>query len=563
MKSLLIAVFTFTVFVNTNAQTKSTNVEDTKKTNEITKDEDRKVKKNLTNKYIYEISYDFQSKKIDTGLPKNDYRDAMFFDLHEHDGIRIRIKNINPFIYSVTLFESQNDQINSEVLSEINQISTLRLNIEKIQPLAIASINLKRNENISTAISTKEKAVQKLKEVFIINDQNVIQVDQDQKSQLDKIEELRKDVLNKIFEEEEKALRENDTNNKINQLEGVLRGYLNELTENTNRMNNFIRVHNQLISIVTSPINDHNEIERSAKKLLTNLLVVDNIDDVHLRYWNELTKVNILNNKISENILSLESLSPGKYSNIRIEFEIFKNNLSNMNHDKLLNNIESIFRLITQENFELVYETQFVNENVDVLEYKIQFKPIEGFSIPKAPSAFNLNMKFHIVNGVKIDISPSIIIDYGLADPSYYFEKSEDNATEMVTVRKSNTSSNYTPSVSALLNVYKRTSSNFKFIGWSLGFGVSTKLRFRLYTGPTLIVGRKERVVISAGLAMGIMERLQDGYTLNQPFALSHSDVPTVVPVVADRFSFGRYIAIGFNLFGQQNKSFFDKVKFD
>ncbi|MFN7883345.1 MAG: hypothetical protein ACK5PF_10075, partial [bacterium] len=89
----------------------------------------------------------------------------------------------------------------------------------------------------------------------------------------------------------------------------------------------------------------------------------------------------------------------------------------------------------------------------------------------------------------------------------------------------------------------------------------SSDIRFRLYCGPSLIIGRKERIMVSSGIAFGAIVRNADGYDDGKTFA-NNSSVPNQVPLVQDSFKFGWYFGLGFNLSGKDTKGFVEKIKF-
>ena len=176
-------------------------------------------------------------------------------------------------------------------------------------------------------------------------------------------------------------------------------------------------------------------------------------------------------------------------------------------------------------------------------------------------SRANLELAFQIHEGAKFDISSGFVLDFGLTDPSYYFDKTTDLSGGKVYVRRGGDSGNVNPSIAVFLNGYKRTSTNFK-LGGALGVGLSNNARFRLYAGPSLIIGRKERIVLSGGVSFGAISRLADGYTERMELD-NNTSLPNEVPTVLDHYKAGGYIGVGFNLTGKENKSFMEKLKFN
>ena len=68
--------------------------------------------------------------------------------------------------------------------------------------------------------------------------------------------------------------------------------------------------------------------------------------------------------------------------------------------------------------------------------------------------------------------------------------------------------------------------------------------------------------MFSSGVAFGSILRHADGYDAGRKFARNAS-LPAEVPMIQDKFQFGWYFGIGFNLSGKDTKGFVEKIKFN
>ncbi|MCW5910117.1 MAG: hypothetical protein KIT62_03535 [Cyclobacteriaceae bacterium] len=512
---------------------------------------------------IKEIVYDFNQKKFDsaTGNPP--------YEIHELDGVRIIIKNVNPFIYSVDLFELQNDRINNEKLSEASQKVSLKIAISPLSSFRLKREKLSTSEDLIRNLQKKDKSIEAIQDTILkekdstkwqqLADQ-IFNIEQSKFTVLQKSLDTTQTVK-KITKEDDAKLKER----KIKQLEGTLSFNLDFLDIRVTSINNYINFYNQLLYVVNVPENNYSSIAKSRDKLFQSFGLGYDIDQVAGNYFRELQLFESSLKLILRNCDELIDLNSNNisYEKIRLRIEELSKEIDKFNHQQLIGNMITLYKLVNESNFTLVYETQSISENVDNLRYKIEFKADNSFDLPRSVGNFNMDVSLTILEGLKIDVSPAIIMDFGLVDPAYFFDKTVDvNGDEFVAIRRNGSAGNVSPSIGTILNAYKRSSTNFKF-GGSMGFGLSNKLRFRLYLGPSLIVGRQERLVFTAGVAMGLVERLADEFTLNEVVKFPHTTLPNNVPIAADKFKLGGFFSIGFNLSGKQNKSFFEKIKFN
>jgi hypothetical protein len=522
---------------------------------------------NTINKYyertegrkVKEIVYDFAEKRFEGGNPP--------YEIHELDGVRIKILNVNPFIYTADLFELQNDRINNEKLSEASQKINLKIAISPISSFKMKSGNLQSSKSINDELNKKEDSIVELRNSVHEPDSpewqqiadKIFTIEQSKMSFL----ELAIDTIQQAKSGEKQSQKAKQR--EINQLESILSSNLEMIDARVTSVNNYVNFYNQLLYLVNSPENRYETLAKSRDDLFKSFGLGYEIDLVAGNYFRELQLLETaikLGLKSCDELTSLDATSVS-YEKIRIRIEDLAKELDKFNHHQLVGNLLTLYKLVNRENFILVYETQSISENVDNIRYKIEFKADNSFELPRSVGNFTLDFNLTILEGLKIDVSPAIVMDFGLVDPAFYFDKTTDsNGDEFVAIRRNTEAGNVSPSIGTILNAYKRGSTNFKF-GGSMGFGLSNKLRFRLYMGPSLIVGRQERLVFTAGLAMGLVERLADEYTLDEVVQFPHSTLPNNVPVVADKFKIGAFFSIGFNLSGKQNKSFFEKIKFN
>lgn len=515
------------------------------------------------------------------------------YEIHEMDAVRIKIKNINPFIYTVNLYELQGDRISNENLTEGNSSRSLLIDFKALAPISVEKVGLASSTDttlmkqiLKTEKLERDIAIltKRLNESMVMKDTLIGRKDPRDSTQLETINNqiiALHDSLNhkedKLFTLIQAKNAYKLSKNKLKGKEIELQKCLTELRQSAVAINKLIDAYNFLLYVIHSPTNDIKTIQTylsaslpmDAPTLINTYSenasqVLRKIGEANLRIQ-ELIELDADLVKLLENETDKDKMYVTRvpiYNLIQQNLTTFEKDYKAFDGNNLLGQIMFIRTMVDQSHFTIVYETHSIAENADYLKYNFEFDPkVLGNGLAQGASPSNLELAFQIHEGAKFDISSGFVLDYGLVDPSYYFDKTTDPTGAKVYVREGGNSGKVNPSLAVFLNGYKRTSTNFK-LGGALGVGLSNNARFRLYAGPSLIVGRKERIVLSGGLSFGAISRLADGYETDMEFE-NTPNLPNDVPTVLDHYRFGLYFGVGFNLTGKENKGFMEKLKFN
>lgn len=202
---------------------------------------------------------------------------------------------------------------------------------------------------------------------------------------------------------------------------------------------------------------------------------------------------------------------------------------------KTIQNIVHLLYAIELEVYTLPIDVQ--GKNIDVVEFKLRRFDKEtkdeelDFARP-----YNIWIK----NGLKIDVSAGIFFT-SLYDAEY--DKRDDPAiagNKIITLKNSG---DYDLAFGSTINTYIRMNS---WIVPSLNFGaVLTKNeKLQVLVGFGAILGKQERVIFTAGLSMGRVDRIADSYQVGGSYNLGDSGtIPT-----QSQFKFGHFFGITYNL---------------
>ncbi|MBS1663644.1 MAG: hypothetical protein JST68_21555 [Bacteroidetes bacterium] len=132
--------------------------------------------------------------------------------------------------------------------------------------------------------------------------------------------------------------------------------------------------------------------------------------------------------------------------------------------------------------------------------------------------------------GIKIDFSTGLFINAGNPDflgKDYYYKPVTDSLS---TISYANAGKKALVSIGALMHIYRRSSAPIKLAG-SIGASLNTGATVvNLHVGPSLIIGNKNRLVLSTGLTLRESKVLDKAYSegAQYPAALLPEAVPTV-----------------------------------
>lgn len=174
-------------------------------------------------------------------------------------------------------------------------------------------------------------------------------------------------------------------------------------------------------------------------------------------------------------------------------------------------------------------------QDYDVI--KLQFKT-NGKALNDAPYEIPTR------GGWKLDFSTGAILT-GLRDRSYYYDdvrssvlvtQGSDGSDSLITksygtIRES-TKNKLGLNFGAMMHAYSRTGKYWN-AGPSIGFVVGTT-GLRVLGGGSILLGKRQRLVLSVGLAAGYIDKLQDGRKTEVEKELSATDQSGSVPVQRD-----------------------------
>lgn len=217
-------------------------------------------------------------------------------------------------------------------------------------------------------------------------------------------------------------------------------------------------------------------------------------------------------------------------SSLLAEVEALKTAVGKTEYDKIFEAISTLFgELRNRNNFFAVSDP--VQAEKDILIFDVKITPRKDIPALSPLETRNFPVKVKIYHGVKIDFSTGVFITSGLYNREYHLAPLAPGSTQ-TTIRQGKNNSSVQPSLGALMHVSHRTTNPIK-PGLSFGLGLTSTdiASATLFIGGGLILGNKERFIISSGLAAGKVDYLKSKYDLSTTYETADLDDELTVKV--------------------------------
>ncbi|MGB4205140.1 MAG: hypothetical protein WBJ84_05905 [Bacteroidales bacterium] len=198
--------------------------------------------------------------------------------------------------------------------------------------------------------------------------------------------------------------------------------------------------------------------------------------------------------------------------------------------------LRSIYSNLEMESFEQTYDVQ-VDADIASLNFKFLDHKLYDNDENEQKLVREKNIKVFLKGGVKINTGVGLsFISFGKKSKEYFVD---NNGIINEEINKS-----FKPSTSALINFYPVLSENFNFGGiFGLAIPVSGMGSGVNYIfGPSLYFGNKNMLSISAGIALGTVDSLGNGYNVGDPFKAGN-----LGQFIKKRYDTGYFIGLTFN----------------
>ena len=498
----------------------------------------RKMGKGRTNTYV--IEYDFKSGYF----KKNNQKIIV------NSPVIYKIVNINRLAYDVSV-KAKDSVIgvsNMEGLTELfkkeqienleKQINTSDINKSNIQPFTAVVIDdfkgsEKENKELKKSINNFmiELSSKSNLPLNAVNKEDI-------KKALDSIESIK--VVNKIDE---------DISNHLELQKKLTTLYL-KILEKYYIMLNLSKEYLHISSLINEPLLSSNDqidelkLENIVLEFENNKIIKEDISLLVNQFQSEYNaiKTNIQLGKSTNygGVMKLNYIS----DNQNVVINHINEKINKINFDDLRNELIQLKNLLKTQNKNLIFE--YVShpiqpfQDVVIFDVEIKKKKTDNNLIDNSRK---FSHKEFVRHGLRLDVSLGVAGSLHSDKYSYAVKMNQNNENVIMKSDKSI----FTPSFVGFFTASRRSATHFS-CGFSIGIGVSANegsLTFdNFFVGPSLTVGKYERVTLTSGLSIKNLPVLNSGYQegdiVPQQYTIENVSDKNYVP--------GFFISLSYNL---------------
>ncbi|AXY75891.1 hypothetical protein D3H65_18740 [Paraflavitalea soli] len=235
--------------------------------------------------------------------------------------------------------------------------------------------------------------------------------------------------------------------------------------------------------------------------------------------------------------------------------------------EEALEEIEKADELIDEEGLlGLLDEVSFLNDELrnkknflavappvqmdgDYVAYQVTITPTYTKTVGAHKNPINFKFDIPAKGGFKADFSVGPVVSFGSnAKDETYFLK-EIPGQDSVSLHKQDNNNAISPGIAAMMHFYPRTGKDWALgpmCGVGAGFQSVSDVNFSLFLGASLILGKRQKIIVSTGASWLRVERLKSPeFKDGSKYAVSKITVGDVTEKV---FKPSGFISISYNL---------------
>lgn len=498
----------------------------------------RKMGKGRTNTYV--IEYDFKSGYFKKNNQKIIVNSPVVFKIVNINRLayEVRVKAKDSVI-GVSNMEGLTELFKKEQIENLEkQINTSDINKSNIQPFtAVVVDDFKGSENENKEL--KKSINNFMIELSSKSSLSLNAIDEEEiKKALDSIENIK--VGNKIDE---------DISNHLELQKKLTTLYL-KILEKYYIMLNLSKEYLHISSLINEPLLSSNDqiddskLETIVLEFENNKIIKEDISLLVNQFQSEYNaiKTNIQLGKSTNygGVMKLNYIS----DNQNVVINHINEKINKINFDDLRNELIQLKNLLKTKNRNLIFE--YVShpiqpfQDVVIFDVEIKKKKTDNNLIDNCRK---FSHKEFVRHGLRLDVSLGVAGSLHSDKYSYVVKMNQNNENVIM----KNDKSIFTPSFVGFFTASRRSATHFS-CGFSIGIGVSANegsLTFdNFFVGPSLTVGKYERVTLTSGLSIKNLPVLNNGYQegdiVPQQYTIENVSDKNYVP--------GFFISLSYNL---------------
>lgn len=509
------------------------------------------------------------------------------------NSMQITIKNINPFLYDITMKEFQNDYLNemkNENIQTYNyNIGNLALNFPEPSNRRFNFIEPK-NEEVKLKLNELTKSMTNLQNsinrIYYNNIYPLIDSIKKSPEKSDSLQQLINDYDNKVAKLIQNKSDLKDSLSNIKQVEikdkqtntifiGLQTDFINSLNEYNKAvimMQKLFYFYQALKIEVYSPGKSCDSLCIEKKIILNKYLSgfdkgSKEITPYELTFYFHRILDDIKNSSEEmKEIYFRFMLSKGKTEDENklatsmqslldwLTDEQKKFSVNEM--DRIITSIVLLYNSINEDMFTQNYTIDQIKDKTDYVQFVFEAKPKMQNQSAIIPKPISYKIIMPVKHGVQLNVSSGIFFNIGLSSEKWYYRPTTVSDTFQMVKALYKFGDLFKPSIGVLLQVYRRAPYTNRIAGC---FGFSTNASdINYYLGGSLILGKSQRIVISSGFAGGQKEVFNYAFGEGNDDKFVSKAFKEKNPLIQTekKFKLGVFLSLSFNLWGKATKEF-------
>lgn len=504
-------------------------------------------------KSINRLAFDVKVNPIDAMVAETDWFSSSE-DLKKINGLLKEANVANQIIVEKTIEKTEltaiptkdvpkeneaKNNIPTNDIKILNELSDLKLQVQqKTRELDILKNDKKAKENLKLYFSESFEATKNLNVVIKDTSETNIKINEISiqiETIKNKIKQNGKIKSDKLIEYE--SAREN-----------FYKTY-DEFIQSYDKVNAILQASNKVIPVANQSFLNMDEYKKKYQVdfelLFAKLMLNDvTVNTINTQYTNVVVSYNKLKD-IDELETYIDKSSLKKYfSEIDLVFDNakkikFKEEL--FDFEKLSNQVKRIINLLAkEETYE--YISAPVQPKNDLVTFEVEIIA-KNKDVVEVDNSRKFEHKEFVRRGTRIDFSMGFAGSY--FSNAKVYEIYTDSIGNKVGLKRDNLT---VTSIIAMMSMTSR-SSKYLAIGGSAGLGIDIangKIQIgNFFIGPTLVLGKYDRLMFTPGVALRNVGQLKKGITVDET---TLDQVNTIDAVLTENYKLGFFVALTYNL---------------
>lgn len=285
------------------------------------------------------------------------------------------------------------------------------------------------------------------------------------------------------------------------------------------------------------------------ERRVSRIAIPSNPEIDYVNFETEYKKVKLLYNKAKEEAKDADDPTPNNIENALTLIEKSYKDIEGENFLLLYKDVRYLSaELKNKKNFTITAPpVQMVD---DFVNYVVTITPVNTNTLAPYTSKMEFSFDIPSNSGLEVDFSvgPTVSLGKNAKDEKYFLEPSTTTVGNSILRQRDNNNSG-TPGLAAMMHFYDRAAKETAFgglFGVGAGFQTIDDIDLSFYLGGSVLLGKKQKVMLNAGLSFLRVDRLKNKeFVVGNEYTTLNFDVNNVVEKV---FKSSFFISLSYNI---------------